>query len=177
MRTCDGCDACCVLWSIGEPNVTKLAGERCPNLDGDGLCRMYSDRPPTCSSYECLWLRGELPEEYQPALTGVTVDRVLTETGHVIFRCAAARPGALKSDEGKEILDYMLASSAIPVYVVAYRDGPVSGLAWTCAGPNISIEDYKAWRSRVKSRLGFDAPQDPPGFLITVPHVFTPGME
>lgn len=50
-----GCGACCIAISIssplpGLPNG-KRAGELCPHLDDNRLCRIYDRRPPVCRNF------------------------------------------------------------------------------------------------------------------------------
>jgi hypothetical protein len=56
-RECGPCTACCVHLTIDEPTLRKPRGVPCPNLQADGLCCIYDDRPNTCRSFFCGWRR------------------------------------------------------------------------------------------------------------------------
>ena len=69
-RQCHPCTACCSPFELDK----KPAGTPCPFLNTkDKGCNIYSRRPDTCKSYQCLWRKGQGPEEARP-------DRV-----HLIF--------------------------------------------------------------------------------------------
>jgi hypothetical protein len=67
MRRCDQCSACC-QW-LGVPELQKKAGDRCKHVCATG-CGIYDSRPRSCQVFECLWLKGELPEEARPDKLG-----------------------------------------------------------------------------------------------------------
>ncbi len=52
-----GCGACCIAPSISSPipgmPLGKPAGERCIQLNGDNLCRLFGDpaRPAVCAAF------------------------------------------------------------------------------------------------------------------------------
>ena len=63
MRQCDQCQACCTWLKV--PELPKDAGKVCEHLCHAG-CGIYEQRPRSCRKFECLWLKGELPEEARP---------------------------------------------------------------------------------------------------------------
>ena len=77
-RTCAGCDLCCTAMGVEE--IEKGMGERCRHLTGEPgrSCGIYADRPPSCLTFACLWVREEhvLPDDMNPALCGFVVAHI-----------------------------------------------------------------------------------------------------
>ncbi|MFN8858221.1 MAG: hypothetical protein ACK50P_21815 [Planctomycetaceae bacterium] len=69
-RACGDCTACCLLLAVVELN--KPMRFACDH-QGQGGCRIYSDRPPTCREFDCGWRRGEVPtgDDWRPDRRGV----------------------------------------------------------------------------------------------------------
>lgn len=42
----------------------------CPNCDVGVGCKIYEDRPTPCRTFECSWLKGEVPVEWKPDKVG-----------------------------------------------------------------------------------------------------------
>lgn len=60
-----GCGACCIAISISTPipglGRGKKAGEKCPHLDEDFLCKLFGkpERPAICSEFRAAeWICG-----------------------------------------------------------------------------------------------------------------------
>jgi hypothetical protein len=71
-RTCGSCTACCVPFVIEE--LDKPGGVPCVHLRPDGGgCGRYHTRPEPCRRFECLWLRGLVPEAMRPDRVGYLV--------------------------------------------------------------------------------------------------------
>jgi Fe-S-cluster containining protein len=68
-RACGECTACCTAVSVEE--LDKGQNVRCQHLSSTSGCAIYQDRPASCRKYNCLWLKGELPEKYRPDKSGV----------------------------------------------------------------------------------------------------------
>lgn len=62
-RECGDCTLCCGL--VRVPELDKPAGETCKHVCEKG-CGIYEERPRSCRSFECLWLKGELPDWAKP---------------------------------------------------------------------------------------------------------------
>lgn len=56
-RACGSCTACCGV--LGVPEFAKPTYRACVHLCDAG-CGVYADRPGSCRSFECEWLRGAL---------------------------------------------------------------------------------------------------------------------
>jgi hypothetical protein len=62
---CGSCTACCKVFAINDPPVKKPAGKWCEHCAVGKGCKIYDDRPETCSGFECLWLlsQSRVPQE------------------------------------------------------------------------------------------------------------------
>ena len=69
-RSCDGCNMCCYIPAINEPTLKKKEWSMCPNCDVGVGCKIYEDRPTPCRTFECSWLKGEVPVEWKPDKVG-----------------------------------------------------------------------------------------------------------
>lgn len=56
-RECGPCTACCT--AVGVPELGKGTYEACAHLCDVG-CGIYEDRPASCRTFACQWLRGVL---------------------------------------------------------------------------------------------------------------------
>ena len=67
IRECGPCTACCTV--MGVPELGKGLHETCEHLGPTG-CRIYVDRPASCRTFSCQWLRGllEVDGSLDPAL-------------------------------------------------------------------------------------------------------------
>lgn len=73
-RECGGCTVCCTELHIDAPELKKLAGVRCPNLQDDCKCAIYATRPGTCSDFECGWRVMEaLGDDWRPDRSGIVL--------------------------------------------------------------------------------------------------------
>lgn len=60
-RECGTCSLCCKLVKIAD----VARGVWCPHCTKPG-CGIYPTRPLDCSGFECMWLRGQLPDYLAP---------------------------------------------------------------------------------------------------------------
>ena len=70
MRTCGDCTLCCTLCHV--PELDKAEGVQCEHCEKG--CTIYAGRPDSCVSYECAWIKEEVPEFMRPDLCGVMVE-------------------------------------------------------------------------------------------------------
>lgn len=70
MRECGTCKVCCTLTYVSELN--KPEGMVCVHCDNG--CRIYEGRPDACASYQCAWLKGDLPEAMRPDMACVMIE-------------------------------------------------------------------------------------------------------
>lgn len=73
-RECGGCNVCCIVYAIRDPELTKAQGVRCPNSLPDNRCSIHDRRPQTCRDFLCGWrlLRWVRPG-LRPDLSGVMI--------------------------------------------------------------------------------------------------------
>ena len=65
MKSCGECGMCCKLLAIAP--LDKPAGAWCVNFRRGAGCAVYSDRPPPCVGFMCLWLDSEkLDDAWRP---------------------------------------------------------------------------------------------------------------
>lgn len=119
-RACGSCFECCVHFVVDDlPGYdgVKPAGTPCKWLTDNeqARCGTYTDRPPVCGDYRCLWLhdgdqRGRLFfAEDRPDKLGIIFD--LTEANHPatkalkrpVMIARPARAGAFDSDAAKAL--------------------------------------------------------------------------
>jgi hypothetical protein len=80
MNSCGGCTACCSSVPVKEIGLRQY--QRCPHLrevfDAKGPgCGIYANRPYSCSSWACLWLKSDWPAELRPDRLGIVVDEIV----------------------------------------------------------------------------------------------------
>lgn len=64
-RSCNSCTMCCRTMAIRELN--KPAFTWCQHCAIGKGCTIYSERPPSCMAFECMWLQEEtMPDELRP---------------------------------------------------------------------------------------------------------------
>jgi hypothetical protein len=77
-RHCNGCTACCHVVAVKEIELPPFTS--CPHVRGvlhagGPGCGIYHERPYSCRSWRCMWLKNEdWPEELRPDRLGVVVD-------------------------------------------------------------------------------------------------------
>lgn len=69
-RECGPCTACCTVFGIEE--LQKPSHQPCAHLCSAG-CQIYAERPTSCATFKCYWLRGGLSDSDRPDLSGVVL--------------------------------------------------------------------------------------------------------
>lgn len=67
-RECGECQVCCFLLEVKQVPTEQY--KMCPSQCESG-CAKYQDRPSSCVSFECEWLKGDLNEEQRPDKMGL----------------------------------------------------------------------------------------------------------
>jgi hypothetical protein len=83
-KECGTCFACCI-W-LGVQTLQKWPGQTCKHLDGADptkRCSIYSNRPPECARYRCMWLNSDLPQEFKPENSGIIITPYPGDNGSV----------------------------------------------------------------------------------------------
>lgn len=108
IRECGSCSACCSV--IGVPEIAKGTYEACEHLCGVG-CGIYADRPGSCRTFACQWLRGVLEidgtidPDIRPDSCGVIFDyRPGTAFGDV-FTAWEVEPDASASGPARDVVE------------------------------------------------------------------------
>lgn len=92
-RECGDCNECCILLRITE--LDKEADVACEHLSNH-RCSIYDDRPRSCRKFECLWLKGEVPEDLRPDRSGVMIsDGFIRRNGSLDLYIHETREGAV----------------------------------------------------------------------------------
>jgi hypothetical protein len=67
-RSCGTCTLCCKALHV--EGIDKEPGEWCPHCAPGEGCGIYERRPPSCRSFNCLWLLGHLGDGDRPDRIG-----------------------------------------------------------------------------------------------------------
>lgn len=107
-RECGACTACCTV--LGVPELGKPRHLRCTHLGAKG-CRVYADRPGSCRTFACQWLRGVLEAdggvdpELRPDACGVIFDYHPDSAFGELFTAWELRPGAARRGRAVSVVD------------------------------------------------------------------------
>ena len=147
-RTCGTCSACCRWPAV--PEIGKVARVPCHNLvDGKHGCKIYDDRPQTCSDYLCSWRRGHGRDEDQPVYSHVLIDMKRTRWGHALV-AKSLRPNAVRSHRGIAAIRRIAASRGALCFIV---DDSNSVRIIGMAGPKELLEKFQKAHGRPKEIL------------------------
>lgn len=139
-RACGPCFGCCVHFPVeGLPDYegVKPAGEPCKHLtdNEEARCGSYTNRPPVCGAYKCLWLwdggtkkQRTFYKEDRPDLSGVIFD--LTDSDHPatvalrrpVMVARAIREGGLDTEKGQALIDKFLALGMVVALVRGHME-------------------------------------------------------
>ncbi len=174
-RGCGDCIACCVDLNIADPELTKPAGEVCPNCDGKG-CKIYDRRPRTCRDWFCLWRRMRFPDGLRPDLSGVMIalDQVAQavspfEHVYIVIR-ALEDEAALDQPMVRDAVGLFSAEGTLPVWLAHGRSKrlvfPDADLVDAILNPETTVHTEllpraRAWAERYDRWVGlFKTEQD-----------------
>ena len=108
LRECGPCSACCT--AIGVPELDKPPYRPCAHLCEAG-CGVYADRPGSCRTFECQWLRGELEvdgavdPDLRPDACGVMFDYQPDSAFGEVYTAWEVEAGASAREPAKGVLD------------------------------------------------------------------------
>lgn len=106
-RACGACTACCAV--LGVPELDKPAHRTCAHLRDTG-CAVYAERPGSCRSFECQWLRGALEvdggvdPDLRPDACGVIFDYQPESAFGEVFTAWECEAGASSRGPASRIL-------------------------------------------------------------------------
>jgi len=72
-RPCGDCTACCDGHIIGNSYGNSFGFSKPCVFLVHKLCSIYSDRPKSCSNYQCAWSQGLFSEKLKPNESGVLI--------------------------------------------------------------------------------------------------------
>ena len=108
---CDGCTACCRIMGVHE--LSKPVDTRCTHCTAGVGCAIYDARPPSCRTFDCVWLqtqRGSNPlaRELRPDASRVVMSTAAGgET--IVLNVGRDRPDAWKRGAMGALVRRMLA--------------------------------------------------------------------
>ena len=119
-RKCGDCEECCVTLHISDLNKPKHT--KCDNLcEQKKECKIYSQRPTECMTFQCLWSQQELPIDQRPDKTDIVSYYVESQFGPTVFiteaspdafdRCPSAKNSAI-AHAGKKKMAVILSTYA-----------------------------------------------------------------
>lgn len=151
-RSCGACSACCT--AIGVTELQKGPGDPCTALvqigerkPGQGGCSIYKFRPPTCKSFECLWLKGVFSGSDRPDRSGLVfhVPDELEQKNLDMIMATEVWAGASTEPKGKELV--IRASRVTKVVVGPFGEAKVNAYFKESpkrVGTKIIVEKLKA---------------------------------
>lgn len=107
IRECGSCSACCTVLGVHE--IKKGTYQTCEHLCEAG-CLIYAERPGSCQTFECQWLRGVLEvdgaidTEMRPDACGVIFDYQPEPMFGEVFTAWEVEPGASASSHARSIV-------------------------------------------------------------------------
>ena len=107
IRECGSCSACCTV--IGVLELAKGTYEACKHLCEAG-CGIYAERPGSCQTFACQWLRGVLEvdgaidTEMRPDACGVVFDYQPDTAFGEVFTAWEVEPGASAVGHARSII-------------------------------------------------------------------------
>ena len=122
-RGCGSCSACCTV--IGVHELEKGTYETCEHLCEAG-CGIYAERPQSCRTFECQWLRGALEvdgsidTEMRPDASGVIFDYHPHTAFGEVFTAWEVEPGASASGHARSTTKGLDERSLV---IIMTRDG------------------------------------------------------
>src|SRR6185369_706015 len=98
-RECGPCSECCT--TLGVHELEKREFTHCPHEKRG--CSMYSSRPESCRTFECVWLRGQLERKDRPDRIGIVFSAAEMADRQVVL-AHVRKPGADKTGRGQELI-------------------------------------------------------------------------
>jgi len=108
IRECGSCSACCTVLGVHE--IEKGIYDTCRHVCESG-CAIHAERPGSCRSFECQWLRGVLEvdggidAQLRPDVCGVIFDYQPHTAFGEMFTVWEVEPGASTRDEPRRIVE------------------------------------------------------------------------
>ena len=87
---CGDCYSCCKSFGEVGSRIEAIQLDieyewgRCNKLCDNNRCTIYDKRPKPCSTFECLYVESDLPEEYLPEKVGFVTSMRVDAEGHFL---------------------------------------------------------------------------------------------
>ena len=139
VRECGACTACCTVLGVAE--LEKGTYEPCTHLCEAG-CGIYADRPGSCRTFECQWLRGALEVDgavdpaLRPDACGVIFEYQPDSAFGEAYAAWEVEPGASDSGPARRIIEG-LAERFLVVVMTHVPDGDTVGVDRRLLGPRL----------------------------------------
>ena len=125
-RQCGDCVECCVTLHISALNKPKHTA--CPNLcKVKAGCKIYSQRPTECMTFQCMWSQRDLPNSAKPSETGIMAYYVESQFGPTVF-VTETRPGSFTTHEKVKEAALNVASKKGMAAIVSTYEGVASAM-------------------------------------------------
>jgi len=170
-RQCDSCSACCTVIAVHE--IEKGTYEPCTHLCESG-CGIYAERPGSCRTFECQWLRGALEvdgsidTELRPDACGVIFDYQPDTAFGEMFTAWEVAPGASTRGHARSIIEGLEGSFLVMIVTRAPDGGKEPGERRFVGPPHLVTRAVDVMWSRPQRRLpgrrGAEGPASPPTF-------------
>lgn len=96
-RSCGECTACCKTHFVEE--IKKIRGDWCKHCDIGKGCRIYQNRPESCSNYSCDWLHNpKIEERFRPDKIKIVAETKIQEGLGLCLWLWELEPGVLLSE-------------------------------------------------------------------------------
>ena len=125
-RGCGSCTLCCKL--IGVTELEKPAGEWCKHCEVGKGCKIYAERPETCSAWHCGWqMLPFLSDVWYPASARMVINVIRKESHLVMIFCVD--PGMRNRwkeprwNERLRRLARVGMEQSVPIFLVRVEDG------------------------------------------------------
>lgn len=150
MKTCGECEVCCTLMGVKE--IGKLAGQECLHVTSGKGCAIYSERPESCRTFECLWklsTSGILTEKDRPDKCGVMLapagdhSAFSKGTGISPIIMFEAAPGAFKRYHGDRLVNRL--KKKVVLILVPYGSKEQDR---KLVGPPLAMRKAKEWLTK-----------------------------
>ena len=102
-RRCGDCAECCRV--LGVKEIEKPNYQDCSHMrQGNRRCSIYAERPQSCRSFECGWIRGLGVNNDRPDRSGFILSAEDTSLGPTLI-IYEAQQGAANRSRAREIVE------------------------------------------------------------------------
>jgi Fe-S-cluster containining protein len=119
LRSCSGCEECCIMPSIPELNKPKQT--RCKHLCVIGKgCSIHRRRPNVCKDFQCVWSYGKLSNKNRPDNIGMISYYVDTHLGKTVFVTETRVNAYVENPIAKDEIIEFAEKNKMPIIIATY---------------------------------------------------------